>query len=101
MTWITSMGMFNRKSRKEREMELMKAVIDASKAQSEAVAQIAKTFAAYIDSFKVDSPPEQRQHADQMAFERETIEEMEARGLPVGATELDRLRWIAKTVDFS
>ena len=95
------MGWFRRKSALDRQEEVLKAVLEASKAQSDAVAQIAKAFATYLDSFKVSSAPELREHADADAWQREEIADMEAKGLPIGATELDRLRWIARTVDFS
>lgn len=95
------MGWFSRRSDADRHEAILKAVLETSKAQSEAVAQIAKAFASYIDSFKVNGSPEMREHADAGVWEREAIAEMEAKGLPVGATELDRLRWIARQVDFS
>ncbi len=78
----------------------MLAFLDLQKTQAQAFTQMAGSFQTWIESFKVDGPTELRLPADAEAWQRETVAEMEQAGLPVGATELDRLKWIAHNVDF-
>src|SRR5262245_40954464 len=68
---VFSVGWFSKRSRADRDEELLKAVLETSRAQSEAVAQIAKAFASYLDSFKVNGAPEAREHADITQWQKE------------------------------
>lgn len=82
-------------------MALLMGMLATQQEQAKAFTALAGAMTAWIGSFRVDAPPEVRQSAEALAWEAETTREMEAQGLPVGATELDRLRWIAMANDFS
>jgi hypothetical protein len=101
LTLLNRLNLFNRKSKADRDYELLLGVLEASKEQSRAMTQMAQAFSDFIGSFKTDGVPQVYEPADKLAWQEETIAEMESRGLAVGATELDRLRWIAKQVDMA
>lgn len=89
------------KSRTEREFELLLGVLEASKEQSRAMTKMAEAFSDFIGSFKVDGTPQVYESADRLAWQDETVAAMQEQGMPIGATEIDRLKWIARQVDMA
>ena len=75
------------------------AIRDVSIANAAAQQEMSKAFRVWMESFQVNAAPEMRENSDVVAWQSQAVAKMEAAGLPVGATELERLEWLATQMD--